>query len=226
MKTAALCTQLFLAGLFLFSCGSKDSTKDETQAVIDSLKNKVEALEREQETSSEELSKTRVQTPPPSDSEKQRSPYAEIATFVTSVMNGKTNRQTIFTHGSSSFISETQKFEKYHGNGRSTNDYINSLWANPLSAKKAQYKVYIDNIKVLSSSPTKGEAQVKFKWINKAKGTRDYSCWPQELVAELIYENGRWVFDDLRYSNGKTAKEYLEDPFMHEYEVVPPSIVQ
>ena len=58
MKTAALCTQLFLAGLFLFSCGSKDSAKDETQAVIDSLKNKVEALEREQETSSEELSKT------------------------------------------------------------------------------------------------------------------------------------------------------------------------
>jgi hypothetical protein len=28
MKTAALCTQLFLAGLFLFSCGSKEAQSE------------------------------------------------------------------------------------------------------------------------------------------------------------------------------------------------------
>lgn len=213
--------QLLLAVIFVFSCGSKnDAQQEQIQGVIDSLKRENKKLEEKVGEVEEKLSSAQ------DDATSQRSPYTEISLFVKSVMKGKTNRQTIYTHGSRSFIQKTMEFENFYGKGTDVMDYLNSLWGNPLSGYSHKYKVYVDDIKVLNSSPTRGEAQVKFKWVNKANGTRDYNSWPQQLIAVLIYEDGRWVFDDLRYANGKTAKEYLEDPFIHEYKVIPPSVVQ
>jgi hypothetical protein len=52
---------------------------------------------------------------------------------------------------------------------------------------------------------------IKFRWKDKSIN-KIIDHWPSQMIAKMKKENGKWVFDDLEYPNGRTAKWYIKNP--------------
>ncbi|MBR4886555.1 MAG: WG repeat-containing protein [Muribaculaceae bacterium] len=137
----------------------------------------------------------------------------QLEDFMHKVMYKKTNEQTIYDHGSREFIRLAKKLcdETPMLEMEDEHSFLDALWANPVSMADENLSASIASIKILNCDGSEGNVLIKFRWKDKSIN-KIIDHWPSQMIAKMKKENGKWVFDDLEYLNGRTAKWYIKNP--------------
>ena len=137
----------------------------------------------------------------------------QLEDFMHKVMYKKTNEQTIYNHGSKEFIRIAKKLcdETPMLEMEDEHSFLDALWANPVSMADENLSASIASIKILNCDGSEGNVLIKFRWKDKSIN-KIIDHWPSQMIAKMKKENGKWVFDDLEYPNGRTAKWYNKNP--------------
>lgn len=139
--------------------------------------------------------------------------HKQLEEFMHKVMYKKTNEQTIYNHGSKEFIRLAKKLcdETPMLEMEDEHSFLDALWANPVSMADENLSASIASINILNCDGSEGNVLIKFRWKDKSIN-KIIDHWPSQMIAKMKKENGKWVFDDLEYPNGRTAKWYIKNP--------------